>query len=178
MKDTTKEKDFNHYKRFVERWCPDFSDTENTKSFLRDLNILLKIARKDAVSIKEDTTKELKRCIPDDCDVQDTTKEEKDWGDEIENLLLHRETFFRCNEDDSFSRVDMLYEFYEDIESLLEQAREEGKKSEKPMQGWECPKCGSVYSPLTFECSSCKNSGIKVRTSNTTSGYDNTDYLN
>lgn len=61
------------------------------------------------------------------------------------------------------------------IKQELDRAREEGGKH---MQGWECPKCGSVYSPLTFECSSCKNSGIRVKTSNGTSGYDNTSYLN
>lgn len=61
------------------------------------------------------------------------------------------------------------------IQSELDRAREGGRKH---MQGWECPKCGSVYSPLTFECTSCKNSGVKVRTSDKTSGYDNTSYLN
>jgi len=62
------------------------------------------------------------------------------------------------------------------IDQELDKAREEGKG--RKLQGWECPKCGSVYSPLTFECPTCKNSGIKVRTSDRTSGYDNTSYLN
>jgi len=62
------------------------------------------------------------------------------------------------------------------IKQELDKAREEGKG--RKLQGWECPKCGSVYSPLTFECPTCKNSGIKVRTSDRTSGYDNTSYLN
>ena len=70
--------------------------------------------------------------------------------------------------------------FYEEmadfISQELDKAREEGKG--RKLQGWECPKCGSVYSPLTFECPTCKNSGIKVRTSDRTSGYDNTSYLN
>jgi rubrerythrin len=66
-----------------------------------------------------------------------------------------------------------LYDF---ISQKLDKAREEGKG--RKLQGWECPKCGSVYSPLTFECPTCKNSGIKVRTSDRTSGYDNTSYLN
>lgn len=25
-------------------------------------------------------------------------------------------------------------------------------------QGWECPKCGSVYSPLTIKCNVCPQS--------------------
>lgn len=24
-------------------------------------------------------------------------------------------------------------------------------------QGWECPKCGSVYAPFMMECSRCNN---------------------
>lgn len=28
--------------------------------------------------------------------------------------------------------------------------------------GWECPKCGSVYSPYITECSLCRNSNWKV----------------
>ena len=51
---------------------------------------------------------------------------------EIKDLLLHRETFYRSNEDGSFSRVDMLNEFYEDIKNFLKQeidkAREEGRR--------------------------------------------------
>ena len=40
---------------------------------------------------------------------------------EIKDLLLHRETFYRSNEDGGFSRVDMLNEFYEDIKNFLKQ---------------------------------------------------------
>lgn len=28
-----------------------------------------------------------------------------------------------------------------------------------PAQGWECPKCGSVYSPTTIMCMRCGNNG-------------------
>lgn len=27
------------------------------------------------------------------------------------------------------------------------------------MMGWTCPKCGSVYSPTTFDCWRCNNYG-------------------
>lgn len=30
------------------------------------------------------------------------------------------------------------------------------------MIGWECGKCGSVYSPFVTECPTCKNSNIKI----------------
>jgi uncharacterized OB-fold protein len=33
----------------------------------------------------------------------------------------------------------------------------------KPVsQGWECPKCGSVYAIWVDECSTCKNSNVKI----------------
>lgn len=36
-------------------------------------------------------------------------------------------------------------------------------------QGWECPKCGSVYSPVTSKCFSCtKEIGVLTTTTNTT----------
>ena len=44
------------------------------------------------------------------------------------------------------------------------------KKIEKKKtisQGWECPKCGSVYAIWVSECPTCKNSNIKI----TTRGY-------
>src|SRR5512147_1707304 len=44
------------------------------------------------------------------------------------------------------------------------------KKS--PAQGWECPKCGSVYAIWVSECKTCKNSNIKIVSSNTASGYN------
>ena len=47
---------------------------------------------------------------------------------EIKDLLLHRETFYRSNEDGSFSRVDMLNEFYEDIKNFLKQEIEKARK--------------------------------------------------
>lgn len=28
------------------------------------------------------------------------------------------------------------------------------------MQGWECPKCGSVYAPHVRQCDTCKNSKV------------------
>lgn len=36
------------------------------------------------------------------------------------------------------------------------------------LQGWQCPICGSVYSPFISECPKCVNSLIKVTVSNTT----------
>ncbi len=36
------------------------------------------------------------------------------------------------------------------------------------MVGWECGKCGSVYSPFVTECPTCKNSNIRVVTSPST----------
>ena len=35
-------------------------------------------------------------------------------------------------------------------------------------QGWECPKCGSIYSPLTSKCNICpQNILVGTSTSNT-----------
>ena len=33
------------------------------------------------------------------------------------------------------------------------------------MKGWECPKCGRVYSPYTSMCPYCKNNEYKTYTS-------------
>lgn len=34
---------------------------------------------------------------------------------------------------------------------------------EKPhLQGWECPKCGSVYGPFVQICGQCRNSNIQI----------------
>lgn len=30
------------------------------------------------------------------------------------------------------------------------------------LQGWECPKCGSVYGPFVQECDQCKNSNVRT----------------
>lgn len=38
-------------------------------------------------------------------------------------------------------------------------------------QGWECPKCGSVYSPVTSKCYTCTNLTF---TSTTTTEYQTT----
>lgn len=38
----------------------------------------------------------------------------------------------------------------------------------KPVQGWECPKCGSVYAIWISKCDRCENSNI--RTVSTTKG--------
>jgi len=35
----------------------------------------------------------------------------------------------------------------------------------KTMQGWECPKCGSIYSLFVTECRLCRGSNIKTVTS-------------
>ena len=35
-------------------------------------------------------------------------------------------------------------------------------------QGWECPKCGSVYSPLTSKCSICPQGTITSSGTNIT----------
>ena len=43
-------------------------------------------------------------------------------------------------------------------------------------QGWECPKCGSVYSPLTSKCSICPQGTITSSGTNITItryGYHN-----
>lgn len=52
---------------------------------------------------------------------------------EIKDLLLHRETFYRSNEDGSFSRVDMLNEFYEDIKNFLKQEIEKAEERGRTM---------------------------------------------
>lgn len=39
------------------------------------------------------------------------------------------------------------------------------KKASKSLQGWECPKCGSVYAIWVDSCSTCKNSNIRLVTS-------------
>lgn len=31
----------------------------------------------------------------------------------------------------------------------------ESTAASKPKQGWECPKCGSVYAPWVFSCGRC-----------------------
>jgi len=36
------------------------------------------------------------------------------------------------------------------------------KPKEKPLQGWICPKCGSVYAIWVSECGMCKNSNVKI----------------
>jgi predicted amidophosphoribosyltransferase len=38
--------------------------------------------------------------------------------------------------------------------------------------GWQCPICGSVYSPFVQECHRCINSNIKYTTDNGTSNED------
>mgnify|MGYP001608228187 CR=1 FL=1 len=35
------------------------------------------------------------------------------------------------------------------------------KKKKIISQGWECPKCGSVYAIWVASCSTCKNSNLK-----------------
>jgi ribosomal protein S27AE len=35
-------------------------------------------------------------------------------------------------------------------------------------QGWECPKCGSVYSPYTSKCSMCPQGNITGSTTHST----------
>lgn len=42
------------------------------------------------------------------------------------------------------------------------------KQVVKPLQGWECPKCGSVYAFYVSECGTCKNSNFVIRTSTKT----------
>lgn len=34
-------------------------------------------------------------------------------------------------------------------------------------QGWECPKCGSVYAPYVAKCGNCNHSTPKVTTAST-----------
>ena len=101
--------------------------------------------------------------------------EKKDWKQRLGSYdsWAMNESMFITIDGETIYTLDKLLDF---IQQELDKAREEGKG--RKLQGWECPKCGSVYSPLTFECPTCKNSGIKVRTSDRTSGYDNTSYLN
>ena len=33
--------------------------------------------------------------------------------------------------------------------------------SQEYLQGWECPKCGSIYSPFIPECGICRMSKVK-----------------
>ena len=53
------------------------------------------------------------------------------------------------------------------ISQEVSKAREEERKS-KSLQGWECPKCGSVYAIWVTDCWGCRNSNIKVTTSSGT----------
>lgn len=56
-----------------------------------------------------------------------------------------------------------------DIE--FESKESEWKIETKPhLEGWECPKCGSVYSPFITSCERCANSNIKIITDTTTHG--------
>lgn len=41
--------------------------------------------------------------------------------------------------------------------------QKEGKKNVNT-QGWECPKCGSVYAIWVSECGRCVNSNVKTFT--------------
>lgn len=43
--------------------------------------------------------------------------------------------------------------------------RTKSKKKNYIQQGWECPKCGSVYAIWVSECGTCKNSNIRLVTS-------------
>ncbi len=38
-------------------------------------------------------------------------------------------------------------------------------------QGWECPKCGRVYSPSTSQCFACPATTRLTTTSNLVGGY-------
>ena len=57
--------------------------------------------------------------------MEKTTKER---DQDIVDMLWQRETFYRCNEDGSFSKVDLVNEFYDDIQQELSKAREEGRR--------------------------------------------------
>jgi len=107
--------------------------------------------------------------------------EKKDWKKKLRELSFMKGYYFKLEDNGLVEKKDDQLVFNREelerfVQQELDKAREEGKG--RKLQGWECPKCGSVYSPLTFECPTCKNSGIKVRTSDRTSGYDNTSYLN
>ncbi len=39
------------------------------------------------------------------------------------------------------------------------------------LQGWECPKCGSVYGPFVQECERCKDSNVRYYYDTGTGGY-------
>jgi DNA-binding FadR family transcriptional regulator len=46
----------------------------------------------------------------------------------IKDLLLQRETFYRCNEDGSFSQVDLVNELYDDIFQLIQREKRKAKR--------------------------------------------------
>ena len=41
----------------------------------------------------------------------------------------------------------------------------------KIQQGWECPKCGGVYSPLTSKCNICPQSITTVASTGSTTTF-------
>ena len=45
------------------------------------------------------------------------------------------------------------------------------EKNVTTIQGWECPKCGSVYSPYTSKCSVCPQGTITSSGTNITTSY-------
>jgi uncharacterized OB-fold protein len=55
-------------------------------------------------------------------------------------------------------------------ERILDRMKEPTYTQPAPMQGWECPKCGSVYSPWVYECATCKNSNVRVVSGTTSDG--------
>lgn len=68
-------------------------------------------------------------------EVENNTEDE-----ELKHLILQRETFYRRNEDDSFSQVDLINEFYEDIEQLLSErsfSKEELKRIRKRVNEYD-----------------------------------------
>ena len=56
----------------------------------------------------------------------------------------------------------------EAIKVAIKGGEEMKEKKAKIVQGWECPKCGSVYAIWVSSCPICQNSNIKIVTTNTT----------
>ena len=44
------------------------------------------------------------------------------------------------------------------------------------VQGWRCPRCGSVWAPWVKECEACRDSNLLFISSGTTNPYPGTTY--